>query len=89
MNKYTLHRDNVASTKYRLVAVVTHSGDMKRGHYAAYVQRVQDHRNTSWYFVSDDVVKPVSKQQVSTANPVLLFFELDIEAADERDCFND
>mmetsp|Transcript_8014 Transcript_8014/g.21039 ORF Transcript_8014/g.21039 Transcript_8014/m.21039 type:complete len:428 (+) Transcript_8014:224-1507(+) len=51
MNKYTLHRDNVASTKYRLVAVVTHSGDMKRGHYAAYVQRVQDHRNTSWYFV--------------------------------------
>jgi len=58
--------------KYRLYAVIVHSGQSARsGHYFAFAR----HASGTWYHFDDDVVRPVPEQHVLRQQAYLLFYE--------------
>jgi ubiquitin carboxyl-terminal hydrolase 16/45 len=73
---------------YRLAAVIEHQGEMRRGHYVAYVSRPvnpagatahdeqgQDEAQPlAWYYVSDTDVRPVTEAAVLKAQAYILLY---------------
>jgi len=58
--------------KYRLYAVIVHSGQSARsGHYFAFAR----HASGTWYHFDDEMVRPVQEQHVLRQQAYLLFYE--------------
>lgn len=71
---------------YRLIGVVEHLGTMRGGHYVGYVRCHQDEicedvrkdgssRKSTWYYVSDSLVRRASLSEVLRSEAYLLFYE--------------
>ncbi|XP_070619440.1 ubiquitin carboxyl-terminal hydrolase 30 [Erythrolamprus reginae] len=65
---------------YRLVAVVVHHGDMHSGHFVTFRRSPSSSRTppsagSQWLWVSDDVVRKSSLQEVLASSAYLLFYE--------------
>jgi ubiquitin carboxyl-terminal hydrolase 16/45 len=60
-----------AGTKYRLFGVVEHMGNLKSGHYVAYVRTGDD----SWAYTSDSQTQAVAQEKVLGAQASLLCYE--------------
>ncbi|XP_048370287.1 ubiquitin carboxyl-terminal hydrolase 30 [Sphaerodactylus townsendi] len=64
---------------YRLMAVVVHHGDMHSGHFVTY-RRSPLSKNSlaasnQWLWISDDVVRKTTLQEVLSSSAYLLFYE--------------
>lgn len=65
---------------YRLMAVVVHHGDMHSGHFVTY-RRLPPSSKTplaasnQWLWISDDVVRKTTLQEVLSSSAYLLFYE--------------
>ncbi len=57
------------STKYELVAVSNHVGDLGGGHYTAYAKR-----GDKWYDCNDSTVREVKPESVRTSKAYVLFY---------------
>uniref|UniRef100_A0A670ZS18 Ubiquitin carboxyl-terminal hydrolase 30 n=1 Tax=Pseudonaja textilis TaxID=8673 RepID=A0A670ZS18_PSETE len=65
---------------YRLMAVVVHHGDMHSGHFVTFRRSPSSSRTppsagSQWLWVSDDVVRKSSLQEVLASSAYLLFYE--------------
>ncbi|KAJ6656666.1 hypothetical protein lerEdw1_003553 [Lerista edwardsae] len=65
---------------YRLMAVVVHHGDMHSGHFVTYRRLPASSKNPlaaspQWLWVSDDVVRRTTLQEVLSSSAYLLFYE--------------
>nr|XP_020657530.1 ubiquitin carboxyl-terminal hydrolase 30 [Pogona vitticeps] len=65
---------------YRLMAVVVHHGDMHSGHFVTYRRSPPSCKNplavsNQWLWVSDDVVRKSTLQEVLSSSAYLLFYE--------------
>ena len=61
-----------SSIIFRLQALIEHHGGAFSGHYVSYRR---DLTSGSWLHISDDVVRPVSWEQVRTRQAYMLFYE--------------
>ncbi|GLI64480.1 hypothetical protein VaNZ11_007755 [Volvox africanus] len=61
---------------YDLLGLVEHSGEMRYGHYVAYVKRLKPGPDVApqWYYVSDTQVRPVPEAQVLRAQAYILMY---------------
>jgi hypothetical protein len=59
-------------TKYRLVAVIEHSGGLGGGHYIA---DVFHHQLAKWFRFNDDTVKAIKQNEVHSERGYVLFYE--------------
>ncbi|XP_069788803.1 ubiquitin carboxyl-terminal hydrolase 30-like isoform X2 [Narcine bancroftii] len=65
---------------FRLMAVVVHHGDIHSGHFVTYRRSPPTSRNplavsSQWMWISDDMVRRGSLQEVLASNAYLLFYE--------------
>ncbi|XP_039218651.1 ubiquitin carboxyl-terminal hydrolase 30 isoform X2 [Crotalus tigris] len=65
---------------YRLMAVVVHHGDMHSGHFVTFRRSPSSSRTlpsagSQWLWVSDDVVRKSTLQEVLSSSAYLLFYE--------------
>ncbi|XP_066466016.1 ubiquitin carboxyl-terminal hydrolase 30 [Tiliqua scincoides] len=65
---------------YRLMAVVVHHGDMHSGHFVTYRRFPPSSKNllaasNQWLWISDDVVRKTTLQEVLSSSAYLLFYE--------------
>ncbi|XP_061458437.1 ubiquitin carboxyl-terminal hydrolase 30 isoform X2 [Rhineura floridana] len=65
---------------YRLMAVVVHHGDMHSGHFVTYRRSPPSCKNllvtsNQWLWISDDVVRKTTLQEVLSSSAYLLFYE--------------
>nr|XP_056715164.1 ubiquitin carboxyl-terminal hydrolase 30 [Euleptes europaea] len=65
---------------YRLVAVVVHHGDMHSGHFVTYRRSPPASKNplaasNQWLWISDDIVRKTTLQEVLLSSAYLLFYE--------------
>ncbi|XP_062999744.1 ubiquitin carboxyl-terminal hydrolase 30 isoform X2 [Elgaria multicarinata webbii] len=65
---------------YRLMAVVVHHGDMHSGHFVTYRRSPPSPKNppaasNQWLWISDDVVRKTTLQEVLSSSAYLLFYE--------------
>ncbi|XP_030075103.1 ubiquitin carboxyl-terminal hydrolase 30 [Microcaecilia unicolor] len=65
---------------FRLMAVVVHHGDMHSGHFVTYRRSPSSTRSSmpvssQWLWISDDMVRKASLQEVLSSNAYLLFYE--------------
>ncbi|CAL8129565.1 unnamed protein product [Orchesella dallaii] len=70
---------NPFDLKYKLYAIVCHSGIMGGGHYISYAKGSND----KWYCFNDSSCKEVQEDQIETSTAYMLFYEregLDYEA---------
>ena len=61
--KYNMH--------FNLVATINHTGNLKQGHYTAYIKNA----STSWSHCNDSAVLPTSKSMLDNTSSYLFFFE--------------
>ncbi|EPS69082.1 hypothetical protein M569_05690, partial [Genlisea aurea] len=66
-----------SSSRYRLVGVVEHSGNMRMGHYIAYVRGMKRRGagEWCWYYTSDAHVREACLEQVLSSEAYILFYE--------------
>eukprot|EP00747_Dinoflagellata_sp_TGD_P145267 gnl/TRDRNA2_/TRDRNA2_176573_c1_seq2.p1 gnl/TRDRNA2_/TRDRNA2_176573_c1~~gnl/TRDRNA2_/TRDRNA2_176573_c1_seq2.p1 ORF type:complete len:389 (-),score=-22.00 gnl/TRDRNA2_/TRDRNA2_176573_c1_seq2:171-1337(-) len=64
--------ESETSTKYDLIATVSHEGEAERGSYRIYINR---HKDDVWYEVQDLVVMEVLPQMVSVSEAYLQVYE--------------
>jgi len=57
--------------QYNLVATINHTGNLKQGHYTAYIKNA----STSWSHCNDSAVLPSSKSMLDNTSSYLFFFE--------------
>ncbi|XP_053324982.1 ubiquitin carboxyl-terminal hydrolase 30 isoform X2 [Spea bombifrons] len=62
---------------FRLTAVIVHHGDMHSGHFVTYRRSPSPVKTSSqqWLWVSDDIVRRASLQEVLSSSAYLLFYE--------------
>ncbi|XP_060106379.1 ubiquitin carboxyl-terminal hydrolase 30 [Heteronotia binoei] len=65
---------------YRLMAVVVHHGDMHSGHFVTYRRSPPSSKNplvasSQWLWISDDIVRKTTLQEVLSSSAYLLFYE--------------
>ncbi|GFR43016.1 hypothetical protein Agub_g4017, partial [Astrephomene gubernaculifera] len=62
---------------YDLLGLVEHSGELRYGHYVAYVKRANPAAGGApqWYYASDSQVRPVAEAQVLRAQAYILLYE--------------
>lgn len=61
----------IIQLRYRLYAVVHHSGSLQGGHYTCYVR----HLSEQWYNISDTCVKTCTVDEALSADAYLLFYK--------------
>lgn len=69
LHPYLNSKNAADEDKYRLCAVIEHSGSLNAGHYVAYVRR-----DSSWVYCSDTHIRPVSLQQVLDSQAYILLY---------------
>ncbi|KAF9606762.1 hypothetical protein IFM89_028138 [Coptis chinensis] len=74
--------DEKSKCEYQLIGVVEHSGNMRGGHYVAYVRggkrngkTEQYNREHIWFYASDGHVREVSLAVVLRCEAYILFYE--------------
>jgi len=64
--------ESESSTKYNLIATVSHEGEAEKGSYRIYINR---HKDDVWYEVRDLVVTEVLPQMVSVSEAYFQVYE--------------
>ena len=57
--------------RFNLVATINHTGNLRQGHYTAYIKNA----STTWLHCNDSAVLPTSKSMLDNTSSYLLFFE--------------
>ena len=68
LNEYCFNSSGNHSNKFTLFGVICHFGNLNGGHYINYTRRIRhindEHIYTPWYRCNDEVVNPVSQDEV-------------------------